>query len=1003
MTAVGLFATVVRARKRRIALLFAIVALGGGGCGGDGNRAAEERAELSRAYGLLPLSFEANRGQHDRDVEFAARIAGGSVSLTRREAVLSLRDQQLRMQLEGASPTLAGERQLPGKANYLQGNDRADWITDVPTYGRVRYRDAWPGIDVTFRGEPGRGLEYDFELAPGADPDRIRLTLAGHRGARIDGSGELVMGLDDGEVRARRPVTFQRGPGGTRTPVESRHLMRADGSLGFQVGAYDASRPLVIDPLLVYSTYLGGSGNDKARAVAVDVNGNAYVTGETESTNFPKLGALQGSVGGGSDAFITKIDSDGALVYSTYVGGIGFDEGKGIAVDFVGRAYVTGRTQSSNFPAELPGDTTLGGDQDAFVLRLNAAGNDTLFSTLHGGSDAGDFDDGWAIAVGPGDSAFVAGDTDSGSFPTVSPRQTNQPGDDGFVSKFSSSGTLVYSTYHGAAGADTARAIAVDDLGNAYVTGFTFSSSFPLANPLQTDATGSGEAFVSKFNPAGDTLLYSTYLGGDDTDQGHGIAVDASRNAYVTGWTRSEDFPKTGDAPTGVFADAFVVKLAPAGNALVYATFVGGGNSSDEARAIAVDANGRAHITGWTTSHDFPLVTAFDTELTGVFADAFVAKLDGNGAVRYATYLGETGNDEGNGIGVDAAGSAYVVGETDSDDFPTAAPLQGQRAGDIDGFVTRIDGSDETAPDTTIDAGPPGRTQDRAATFSFSASEPAGATFECSLDDGVFKACTSPAAVGDLGDGQHSFRVRATDASRNLDDSPASFSWRVDLTPPVARLTVSPNTIKAGEAATFDASASSDDAGRIVRFQFDLDGDGAFETDALDQPRSSRAYTVAGNIGASVRVTDEVGLTSTSRADLRVNPGPTPPPQLTRASLDISFATFPRRFTRVRRFRILMAKPGMTVSVSCKGKGKGCPRKTLRKTKTIKITKTGRHNLLSLVKNAKLRTGVKLEVRILEPGVVGKFSRYTIRRSAGPKRVTRCVVNGRTTSEVCPV
>ena len=449
-----------------------------------------------------------------------------------------------------------------------------------------------------------------------------------------------------------------------------------------------ASLPLILDPVLVYSTYLGGSGTF-AQSIAVDGAGSAYVTG-TPGGSFPtNAGAAQTTPGGSQDAFVTKLNSTGsALVYSTYLGGSDNDIGNGIAVDGAGNAYVTGYTQFPDFPTTSgAAQTTFGGDLDAFVTKLDVTGSRLDYSTHLGG---GGFDFGFNIVVDGAGSAYVTGYTRPTNFPstefptTAGAHQPTNAGEfDAFVTKLDASGSmLVYSTYLGGSDTETGQDIAVDGTGNAYVTGITDSTDFPTtAGAVQsTHAGGVNDVFVTKLNATGSGLVYSTYLGGSDSDLGYGIAVDGAGSAHVTGHTLSTDFPTTAGAvqttSAGGFGDAFVTKLGATGIRLVFSTYLGGsGSAGDAGFDIALDAGGSAYVTGYTTSADFPTTAgAFQATHAGGDFDAFVTKLGVTGAgLVFSTYLGGSAFERAFGIAVDGAGSAYVTGSTRSTNFPTTA------------------------------------------------------------------------------------------------------------------------------------------------------------------------------------------------------------------------------------------------------------------------------------------------------------------------------------------
>jgi hypothetical protein len=733
--------------------------------------------QIVETYGKLPLSFEANQGQTDRQVKFFSRGRSYALFLTSNEAVLSLRKGKvnskgqmtktesrasssadsffksatfpaffrppaakfeessdalltatdnepqatssvLRMKLIGANALAktVGLDELPGKSNYFIGNDPNKWRTNVSNYSKVEYQNVYPGVDLVYYGNQ-RQLEYDFIVAPGSDPSRIRLKFRGAGTLRIDDEGDLLLGAEGEELRLQKPRVYQEADG-TRKAVEGRFWMAGANTISFRVPDYDRSKPLVIDPVLVYSTYLGGSDDDNARGIAVDSLGNAYVTGGTVSTNFPTMNPLQPANAGYYDAFVAKLNLTGsALVYSTYLGGSSLDYGHGIAVDSLGNAYVTGLTESADFPTANALQPRIGGGTNAFVAKLNPTGSALVYSTYLGGSED---DEGFAIAVGSSGNAHVTGITASIDFPTVNPLQPTYGGGgyDAFVAEFNSAGSaLVYSTYLGGSDLDYGFGIAVDSSGNAYVTGSTYSTNFPTANPLQPTIHGISDGFVAKLNATGSALVYSTYLGGSSFETGSGIAVDSSGDAYVTGWTDSADFPTTNPLqPTyGGDEDVFVVKLNAAGSALVYSTYLGG-SLQDDGEGIAVDSLGNAYVTGLTRSANFPTMNPLQVA-NGSNYEAFVAELNPAGAALvYSTYLGGQdfipgGGDSqiGFGIAVDSLGNAYVTGATSTTDFPMMNPLQPTYGGgSYDAFVTKINGAVDNIPPTTVATASPG-------------------------------------------------------------------------------------------------------------------------------------------------------------------------------------------------------------------------------------------------------------------------------------------------------
>ena len=573
---------------------------------------------------------------------------------------------------------VTGQYELPGKSNYFIGNDPKNWHTDVRQFSKVRYANVYPAVDLVYYGHQ-KELEYDFVLHPGASPQAIRLWIEGARRPRLEYGG-IVLTSVSGNVHLRPPHVYQEADG-VRHDVRGRYVLKSNGEVGFEVAGYDRRRELVIDPVLAFSTYLGGSGVDSGTSIAVGVAHNVYVTGYTSSTDFPLVNARQTVREGADDAFVTKLNADGtALVYSTYLGGIGDNVGTGIAVDTFGNAYVCGVTTSPDFPVANAFQPNLKGFDDGFVTKISAHGNELLYSTYLGGSIAN-----WAtgIAIDSTGAAYVVGWTGSDDFPTVNAIQSTLGGvlrsSDAFITKFKPDGSaLVYSTYLGGTEQDIGESIAVDSVGNAYVTGGTGSIDFPTKNALQPTNAGNGDAFVTKINAAGSALVYSTYLGGNASESGFGIAVDSMGNAYVTGHTSSTDFPTLNaiQPSCGGCQDAYVTKINATGSALVYSTYLGG-SGSEEGRGIAVDASGNAYVAGNTDSTNFPVANAFQPTNQGG-SDMFVTEINALGnAFIYSTYLGGKKSDVDKSIALDSRGSVYITGDntggTTGGPFPTTS------------------------------------------------------------------------------------------------------------------------------------------------------------------------------------------------------------------------------------------------------------------------------------------------------------------------------------------
>jgi hypothetical protein len=754
--------------------------------------APKAQTNILDQYGKLPLSFEANHGQTDSEVKFLSRGHGCSLFLTGSEAVIVLKKTApkteemkvlsgrelvkkrgggaeegtiVRMELAGANaaPRVAGAEELPGKTNYFIGNDPAKWRTNVPTYSKVQYEGVYPGVDLVYYGNQGR-LEYDFVVAPGVDPNEIRLKFYGAGKLRLDKKGDLLLGAEGEEVRFEKPLVYQELAGEQKT-VESSYVLASTNRIGFQLGEYDHSQPLVIDPVLSYSTYLGGSASDSGQGIAVDGSGNAYVTGSTSSANFPAASALQSTLAGTVNAFVTKINASGsALVYSTYLGGGNQDFSYGIAVDGSGNAYVTGSTSSTNFPTANALQSTIRGSTNAFVTEINAGAS-----------------------------------------------------------------ALVYSTYLGGNASDAGRGIAVDASGNAYVTGDTTSSNFPTADALQPTLAGSENAFVTKLNPSGSALVYSTYLGGNSVDQGFGIALDTMGDAYVTGLTYSPNFP-TANAlqPKGGvsedYDDAFVTKLNPSGSAFVYSTYLGG-HTFDGGMGIAVDTSGNAYVTGYTSSVDFPttpdaLQSILSNPTNAAYSlNSFVTELNPIGsALVYSTYFGVS---QGQGIAVDASGNVYFTGSAGS--IPTANALQSTNAGSQNAFVAKIASIQDTTPPATTampSLGPnsygwnntsvtvalsaidnPGGSGVKQIQFSLSGAENVGLQ---TLAGNAASVTVSAAGITTL-------TYFATDNAGNV-ETPKTLTVQIDLTAPVVTVTHVSNGAVYYYGQTPSAGCSTSDA-----------------------------------------------------------------------------------------------------------------------------------------------------------------------------------------------
>jgi uncharacterized protein (TIGR03437 family) len=741
---------------------------------------------------------------------------------------------------------------LPAQANYLLGADPAGWRTGVALYARATYRELYPGIDLIFHGSD-RSLEYDFLLRPGADAHAIALDVSGAADVRVESDGTLAIATPAGPViRWKKPEVYQLR-NGAREPVAGRFVVRRN-RVTFALGAYDHRRTLVIDPTLAAASYLGGSADDAGRGIAVDANGNAYVTGYTFSRDIPSTGGTQqpawkGGTAGrffGGDAFVAKYTSAGALVWVTYLGGSNDDVGDAVAVDSSGNVYVTGYTNSTDFPTTSAAfqktfqgrgtrpATYFAPGGDAFVTKLNPSGSALIYSTYLGGKDD---DKGIAIAVDSAGNAAVGGVTLSTNFPTQNPYQSAFKGfggipdlcfgcgpvqnfGDGFVAVLNPAGSaLVFSTYLGGSNDDTVTSIAVDGSGNVYAGGTTLSTDFPVSGAYQSKFGGSanlniqpvlvmGDGWVAKFSPAG-KLVYSTFLGGSRDDAVMGLAVDSAGSVYVTGFTSSPDFPTTKGAAqttyhgpnalTGqkgfIWGDAFVTKLTPAGNSLVYSTYLGGADD-DAGGGIAVDAAGNAYVAGFANSRDFPVSAdalqksfagkSTDPDTTG---DAFLAKISSDGGtIVFSTYYGGSLDDAATGIALDTQGSAYVIGTTMSSNLPVAGPgpskFHGSAADSTtmgDAFVLQISGLFSAAPVSTITA----------------------VVNAASLDNRLSPGCAATVMGNNLGSSPLAGAMVGGTAAQVVSASPSS--WSVVIP---ARVLSGATTIQVGSTPPFNITLS---------------------------------------------------------------------------------------------------------------------------------------------------------------------------------------------------
>jgi hypothetical protein len=688
-------------------------------------------------FGKFPLYFIANNGQVNEKAIFYAKASRYTLWLTQdglifdsvrgqdSESKIQEKDREIRKHKSPKPPKnyerdvsrllflnankdleIVSIEEAKLKVNYFIGDDSAKWYCDVPTSQAVLYKNLYRNIDLKVYGIE-KEIEYDWVVKPGGNPEAIRFEYQNVKGTRIDEKGNLRIETKFGELIHKKPVSYQY-IGDKKIMVEAGFNENGENSYGFSVEGYDKNYELIIDPVvLAYSTYLGGGSYEHGYGITVDNSGIVYVTGHTNSTDFPCLDQYSTDQGG-TDVFVSKIDPNqsgtACLIYSTYLGGNGDDDGKGIAVDSTGNIYVVGNTYSVDFPT-LNHYQVNQGDRDAFLVKMDTASSGTaglVYSTYLGGDSD---DHGNGLAVGNNGQAYVVGSTYSDNFPILNQYQTNQLNSDAYVAVIDTtqSGTagLIYSTYLGGSSSDYGHGIALDTSGYVYVTGPTISNDFPILNQYQTDPSYGGDfdVYVTKIDPTQSgsaCLIYSTYIGGGDHDQSYSIAVDNSGNAYVTGYTESSSEIWSTPFPTrnayqeksGWFgfnsSDAFLVRIdtnQSGDSSLIYSTYLGGDhwlNDEDRGKGIAVDNNGCAYVTGYTGCSDFPILDQFQTDQGG--DDAFVSKIDTNqsgaASLIFSSYLGGGGHDYGYAIALDSSGNVYVTGRTASYDFPTMNPYQ---------------------------------------------------------------------------------------------------------------------------------------------------------------------------------------------------------------------------------------------------------------------------------------------------------------------------------------
>ena len=679
----------------------------------------------SRHLVKAALWFEKNQGQAPSAIKYLARTPSYTLLLESSKAVIVLRrkdaasnaavTERVTLSFVGAQPSEPAEDSdpLPGKVNYLIGSDPQQWHRDVPTFRSIRYKDLYKNTDLVFYGT-NSDLEFDLAANPGANPESIAFAFnssAGKIVPKITATGDAVISTIAGELHFHRPSVYQQGrtlsrrdESLTKAAVTGKYVVNSNGVVRFLLGSYDRESALIIDPVLSYSTYLGGSGDEGIFGIRKNAKAEIFLAGETSSLDFPLENPIQPTQRGSYDAFVSKFDSSGTrLNYSTFLGGSAYDHAIGLALDQENNAYIAGLTQSVNFPLVHPLQPALKGVFNVFVAKLDPSGSRLLFSTYLGGSKNDFVAD---LALDTERNLYLTGDTTSPDFPvTTNALQRTCDGPhafgpvectgDAFVTKLNASGTkILYSTFLGGNATDGAYGIAVDDGGSAYVTGQTGSADFPVANAYQATYGGLFDAFVSKLSPDGSTLVFSTYLGGSSSDAGTAVTLDLAGDVYVTGTTQSLDFPLVDAFQTsnkGGQSDGFFAKFPSDGSQLLKSSYFGG-SGWDYPFRLSVDVFGSVSIVGFTGSTDFPTTEAVQQQFGGGGTDAFVLKLlPRSFRPLYSTYLGGTGGEYGYAILSDLFGDVWVGGSTSSLNYPVIHPYQPAYAGgSYDAFLTHL-------------------------------------------------------------------------------------------------------------------------------------------------------------------------------------------------------------------------------------------------------------------------------------------------------------------------
>jgi hypothetical protein len=669
--------------------------------------AAEAPRSGIEKFGNTPLVFEPNYGQVDSSVRFLSRGDRFGFFLTDTESIVSLAGSTpalVRMQLVGQNPhpRISGSGVQPGVSHYFKGTDPSKWQQSVPHFLKVDYQDVYPGINLTYYGNQ-RQLEYDFTVSPHVDPKAIELKFAGVDQIEIGEQGDLVLHTSAGEIRHQHPRVYQNRYG-VQAAIDGQFVLLGSDKVGFKIGNYDSGLPLIIDPKFIYSTYFGGDGPDGDIGIdlKVDAAGTAFVTGYTSSMDFFNTNLSPTAPGGRLDAYVMKVDPTGSTVLSAmYFGGSLDDEGHRIAMDNSGSLYITGYTSSPDFPIVNGFQTKLGGKKDVYIMKIDNAVSQILFSSFIGGSQD---DAPFGLSVDSNNNIYISGETSSLDFPVVQPLLGKFGGGraDAFVTKISPDGTIIYSTYLGGIGNDHSFDVTSDSDGNAYVVGYTTAALPNIVRALYGAINDPEQAFLAKLSPDGSTLLSFAYIGGLGIDEAIRVVLDSNQNIIISGYTSADNFPvQNAIQPLNGGAantfDIFLLKLLPDLSDIVFSTYIGS-DGSESAPGLAVDPDGNIYLAGFTSSFQFPVVNGINVGTSGGNLhgdrDAYVMKLSPDGRILFSTYVGGSSSDGAVALALDAARNIYVTGFTFSDDFPVESPFQENNSGGSDGFLMKIDATD---------------------------------------------------------------------------------------------------------------------------------------------------------------------------------------------------------------------------------------------------------------------------------------------------------------------